>query len=50
MFQSSSDDFSGTSTNGAGKVENEDHMTRFSARNIPTLFGGTILIVSHEYG
>jgi len=38
MFRSSFDDFSGPSTTGAGKVEKRPEMTRFTARNIPTLF------------
>ena len=33
------DDFSGPGTTGVGKVENKAQMTRFSARNITTLFG-----------
>jgi len=44
MFRSSLDEFSGTGTNGAGKVENRAHMTRFSARNLPTLFGVQFLL------
>jgi len=39
MFRSNFDDFSGRGTTGAGKVQNGAHMTRFSARNSPTLFG-----------
>jgi len=50
LFQSSFDDFSGPGTTRGGKVENRPHMTRFTGRNIPTLFWGAILIVSHEYG
>jgi len=38
--------FPGLSTTGAGKVENRARMTRFFARNIPTLL---IFIVSRQY-
>jgi len=31
--------FPGLGTTGTGKVENGAHMTRFSGRNLPTLFG-----------
>jgi len=46
MFRSSFDDFSGPGTTGAGKVENRAQITRFSARNIPTLFGVQFLSFS----
>jgi len=39
MFRLNFDDFSGPGTTGAEKVENGTHMTRFSARNISTIFG-----------
>jgi len=39
IFRSSFDNFSGSGTTGAKKVENRPQMTWFSARNIPTLFG-----------
>ena len=38
MFRLNFDDFSGLGTTGGGKVQNGAPMTRFSARNIPTLF------------
>ena len=44
MFRFSFDDFSGPGTTGAGKVENGAHMTRFSARNVRTLFGVQFLL------
>jgi len=44
MFRSSCDDFSCLGTTGAGKVKNRAQMTRFSARNIPTLFGMKFLL------
>ena len=43
MFRSSFDDFSGPGTTSTGKVENRPQMTRFTARNILTLFCGVVL-------
>jgi len=43
LFRSSFDDLSGPSTTGIGNVANRPQMTRFTARNIPTIFCGAIL-------